>query len=685
MASPTTVPWSEGAQSVGRRPVEDSPQHHLVDSVNPPLATDGSQGPRASALPPMNSPASPAGGGFALDGGAGDVTTPEHFSNLRSRTRSLTGSNDSAVNNSHDSGAATGEAVVGGDAVVSVPSVSRRWWADSEAEHPDGPNPNPNPNPSSGAMADDGQRARAVYVTNAVLDGDKPSGMGASASAASEEGSFYAEEPGRQRYRSSQGGGAQHHATEGGGEGEMASFDEDAYYAHGGRRNSQQTNSNSDPKPAAGGGGGGADASENCTGSHPNSAIADRSAQHPPAQLIGGGPLPTPNAFANESVRSSPPKNASTTTPQSTNTKAKSQHWWSARPFGGGKGGGGEANASVSSSSSTDASDSDNEHNEEGGKKGHHHHHHGKKRSPSASATAANASASGSASAPLPKYSSKRGNAVPLAGRVISSAGGGDSGHGAYPLPPAEVMSETPDAWFFAYQRQRAEDAEAKEAERVRGLRQKKIETNGSVGYKVTKFFSNTASSVSGGVRDAADSHEASLWRRHQKKAKVRLAKYWPHITGDDLIAAFDAHGVHNGRPTTRGHILLTRGAFLFLGKGPEELLVVEELPLTDIVTYSKGSSLPCHDKAAVYVTDVPAPEVRPDALQLFTKGGMLLHFVDIVHPLFKQPTDSVLPSAVPLTYVHDGHDDVLHLDRFINYLDHAWREARAGVVGRDK
>lgn len=238
------------------------------------------------------------------------------------------------------------------------------------------------------------------------------------------------------------------------------------------------------------------------------------------------------------------------------------------------------------------------------------------------------------------------------------------------PSMPIAILDTTPDEWFHEYQAMRAEAAEAKEEERQRVLQQKKEETGGGVGFKIGKFFSNTTASIKGSVKEAADSREATVWENHRSRARTRLAKYWSHINAEDFIVEFDCEGLHNNKPI-KGHLLLTKTMLCFRGKCRDDnILIVDSFPLVELASYTKGVSVPCVDHHWRWVMDIPNELVKPDAVQLYMREGQLHHFLNIVHPIIKGE------STIPGTYVKDGHEDIQHLDRFINYLDHAWRAA---------
>ena len=238
------------------------------------------------------------------------------------------------------------------------------------------------------------------------------------------------------------------------------------------------------------------------------------------------------------------------------------------------------------------------------------------------------------------------------------------------PSMPAAVQEDTPDVWFHDYQNARIEEAERQESERQRVLQRRREETGGGVGFKIGRFFSDTSASIERSVKGASESREVTVWEKHHGRSRIRLAKYWPYFCTDDLICGFECEGLHNNRPI-KGHLLLTTSALCYVGKNKNDnLLIVDTFPLTGIASYTKGVSVPCYERNWRWVMDLPNDLVVADTMQIYMRNGHLYHFTNVVHPIIKREVN------VPGGYVRDGHDDVLQIDRFINYLDHAWRAA---------
>jgi hypothetical protein len=116
---------------------------------------------------------------------------------------------------------------------------------------------------------------------------------------------------------------------------------------------------------------------------------------------------------------------------------------------------------------------------------------------------------------------------------------------------------------------------------------------------------------------------------------------------------------MHQGTQVA-GHLHITRFNVCFSSDQLKEII-----PYTELASVQRSVALETIDQGPPFFMIVPAPNVVPNCLQIFTVRQQLFQFLDFTATIASK-AGSVMSSALKGT----------PLERAYNFLDHAWRAA---------
>lgn len=281
---------------------------------------------------------------------------------------------------------------------------------------------------------------------------------------------------------------------------------------------------------------------------------------------------------------------------------------------------------------------------------------------------------------------------------------------GQPPKPINPIHEDIPDLWLERYRQDTQERRAQKEAQRRIELN-RRAEEKGGFANKIAAVFDDTKASFKKSKQEHDLKAEDKKLASNNLRAKERMSKYFPMHTSERFVCAFDAQALHHHMPFA-GHVILTDKTLCFVGKGYEDaelaasdaamasapssynnrlsnnsnlsqhekkdaqmsghahkkehVLVKEAIPLANIASIAMGSVV--KNNGLVFILDATDAIVVADALQIFTTDGRIFQFRSFSHPCVTKKGKSYDGRTVPAMH------------RFLNYLDHKWREMGGGM-----
>jgi hypothetical protein len=221
-----------------------------------------------------------------------------------------------------------------------------------------------------------------------------------------------------------------------------------------------------------------------------------------------------------------------------------------------------------------------------------------------------------------------------------------------YPHPPC--LDPTPDEEYQQIEANRQAQQQQKDvAQKAKG-------SGGSAFGKIASLASNVAHVVEKAASDVHSSAEAKLRESVQKKNEERFQYNYPELVaqGDRLICDYTCKVMHQGTQVT-GDLQITNRHLCFSSDTLKEVI-----PFTEVASVQRSLALATMDNGPPFIMPVPAPNVLPDCLQVFSTKYQIFQFL-------KFESKAVAAGQV-LTNTVRGRP----IDRAYNFLDHAWRAA---------
>lgn len=221
---------------------------------------------------------------------------------------------------------------------------------------------------------------------------------------------------------------------------------------------------------------------------------------------------------------------------------------------------------------------------------------------------------------------------------------------GGPPAPEAAITDPTPDEQFDAAEQKRQNELKAREEAEA---------AKKSSGFG--KFLGNVATSVNAAASNLQASGEGAIRNQHITKNRERFAKNFPQLStaGEQVITDYDCVVLHQGQKIT-GHAIVTQNYLCFTSTN-----FIDAIPLREIASIRRSVALETMNGAPPFIMLTPAPNVVSNTLQVFTTRQQLFQFLEF---------SSILVKAGSMAGSQGVNGNCL--ERFLNFLDHAWRAA---------
>ncbi|ORC85460.1 uncharacterized protein TM35_000352040 [Trypanosoma theileri] len=269
--------------------------------------------------------------------------------------------------------------------------------------------------------------------------------------------------------------------------------------------------------------------------------------------------------------------------------------------------------------------------------------------------------------------------------------------NGPVPRPHPPCTDPTPDEQYRQYTEQKMQELEQRQEQQrqMEGAPASNNDNNNN--NNIGAMFSNAAVNFRNMAQQMAFKVErastevtnvtASRVRQLDRQLSLdRFKNNFPELTamGEVLLADYSCAAMHAG-VRVNGHLHITKNYVCFSAQTTSTLAqatntVLKEaglsagdgsptgirqvIPLTEIASIQLSVALETIDQGPPFFLPIPAPNVLPTSLQLYTTRQQLFQFLDFESVVAK--AGAVLSDAVK------GRP----IDRAYNYLDHAWRDA---------
>jgi hypothetical protein len=226
----------------------------------------------------------------------------------------------------------------------------------------------------------------------------------------------------------------------------------------------------------------------------------------------------------------------------------------------------------------------------------------------------------------------------------------------AAPAPQAPITDPTPDEqWQAALAEQAAKDQQKALAEAS------KPEEKSAFG-KLSAFASKAVTAVDSAYNSAHASAETKAREYEHKTGSDKFTINFPELiaAGDKFIVAYDC-GVMSAGKLVQGTMYLSERYLCFASD-----TLKDAVPWPQVASLQKSLALKTENSAPDFFMIIPAPNVLPTAIQVFTSpdgGSKLLQFSDFETLTAKATT--ILGTGVKGRAI----------DRAINWIDHCWRK----------
>jgi hypothetical protein len=228
---------------------------------------------------------------------------------------------------------------------------------------------------------------------------------------------------------------------------------------------------------------------------------------------------------------------------------------------------------------------------------------------------------------------------------------------GAPPHPHPSVLEPTPDEEYHRVEQARQASIAQKEQE----ARQNDAKPScGGLMGKLGKIAGSVANTVEKASIEVHSKGEAQLRQMEFQRNLDRFTTNFPELVtgGDSLITDYACKVMHQGMQIS-GNLQITARHVLFISTGLKEII-----PLNEIASIQLSIALETIDNGPPFIMGIPAPNVIPDCIQLFTVRQQLFQFLSF--------QSAVGGAGSLVTTSIKGRT----IDRAYNFLDHAWRAA---------
>ncbi|KAH9601323.1 GRAM domain [Trypanosoma melophagium] len=267
---------------------------------------------------------------------------------------------------------------------------------------------------------------------------------------------------------------------------------------------------------------------------------------------------------------------------------------------------------------------------------------------------------------------------------------------GPVPKPHPPCTDPTPDEQYRQYTEQKMQELQQRQ-EQQRAMEGAPADSNNNNNNNFGSMISNAAVNFRTLAQQMAFKVErastevtnvtANRVRQLDRQLSLdRFKNNFPELSamGEVLLADYSCAAMHAG-VRVNGHMHITKNYLCFsaqttstLAKATSTVLreaglpagtesstdIRQVIPLTEIASIQLSVALDTVDQGPPFFLPIPAPNVLPTSLQLYTTRQQLFQFLDFESVVAK--AGAVLSDAVK------GRP----IDRAYNYLDHAWRDA---------
>lgn len=228
---------------------------------------------------------------------------------------------------------------------------------------------------------------------------------------------------------------------------------------------------------------------------------------------------------------------------------------------------------------------------------------------------------------------------------------------GAPPAPHPPVTEPTPDEEYQRVEQER--QLAIAEKEREARARDAQPASGGFMG-KLGKIASAVATTVEKASIEVHSKGEAQVRSMEHQRNVDRFTQNFPElvVAGDSLITDYACKVMHQGMQIS-GNLQITTRHLLFLSTGLKEII-----PLNEVASIQLSVALETIDNGPPFIMGIPAPNVLPDCIQVFTVRQQLFQFLSFQSAV--GGAGSIITTSIK------GRT----IDRAYNFLDHAWRAA---------
>lgn len=229
---------------------------------------------------------------------------------------------------------------------------------------------------------------------------------------------------------------------------------------------------------------------------------------------------------------------------------------------------------------------------------------------------------------------------------------------GPPPPPHPPCLDPTPEEEYARSEAIRQQQLQQKELERQQQVQQTEKSGGGGAFFKVAKLAGAVAHVVEKAAGDVHAKGEASVRELAHSKNQQRFVENFPELaqSGDQLITDYTCRVMSQGQQFS-GHLQVTTRNLCFCSESLREII-----PLQEIASIQKSIALETLDNGPPFIMPIPAPNVLPDTLQVFTVRQQIFQFMHFESTIAK--VGQVMTSTIKGRPV----------DRAYNFLDHAWR-----------
>lgn len=264
---------------------------------------------------------------------------------------------------------------------------------------------------------------------------------------------------------------------------------------------------------------------------------------------------------------------------------------------------------------------------------------------------------------------------------------------GPVPKPHPPCTDPTPDEQYRRYKEQKSHELQEREQkqqlEGERASMDARVSHNSAnllsnVATNVRNFASKVALKVERAGTEVTSATESKVRQLGRHISTDRFASSFPELAamGEVLLADYPCAVMH-AKQKLKGNVYITKNYLCFSARflsgfvqatsavlrevgfsssDQSPIGVCQVIPLTDIASIVLSVTLETLDQGPPFFMPLPAPEVVPSSLQIYTKKRQLFQFFDFEY------TNATAGGVFGET--GKGRP----IDHVYNYLDHVWR-----------